>query len=73
MHHEVRFVEDAALPSEVEFAFVRLTEVTYLFVKRSAIDATTGECLALTRAWEAWQKAEAFAVRRGLRSFANVG
>jgi hypothetical protein len=67
--YQVRFVEDAALPSEVEFAFVRVADATYLFVKESAIDVTTSECPALARAWETWQKAETYATRNGLRGF----
>lgn len=70
MGYQVRFVEDAELPSEVEFAFVRLAVgTTYLFVKHSAIDAETGCCDALTRAWALWQAVEVEAVRRSPRAF----
>lgn len=55
MRYQVRFVDDGALPSTVEWAFARTAGETYLFVKHSAIDAATGRCEALTRAWEAWQ------------------
>lgn len=55
MKYQVRFVEDSGLPQEVEWAFARTTGETYLFVKQSAIDPTSGRCDALTHAWEAWQ------------------
>lgn len=57
MRYQVRFVDDAALP-EVEWAFARIDGTTYLFVRRSAIDTSTGACDALTRAWEAWQRVD---------------
>lgn len=57
MRYQVRFVEDAALP-EVEWAFARVDGVTYLFIRQSAIDTHTGECAALTRAWETWQRVD---------------
>lgn len=70
MRYQVSFVEDSALPSGVEFTFVRLAAgTTHLFVKHSAIDTTTGQCDALTRAWELWQEVEVEAVRRSPRAF----
>lgn len=71
MQYQVRFVADDALPAEVEWAFARQAGDTYLFVKQSAIDVTTGRCDALTRAWEVWQAAEAQDAARGLRAFAS--
>ncbi len=69
MRYQVRFVEDGALPSETEWAFARTKDATFCFVKRSAIDPTTGCCAALTHAWEAWQGAEVEAQLSGLRAF----
>lgn len=63
MRYEVRFVEDSQLPSGVEYAFVRLTDQTYLFMKRSAIDVTTGLCAALTRSFNLWQRAQCVEAR----------
>lgn len=57
MRYQVSFVEDGALPRDVEFTFVRVSGQTFLFIKRSAIDARTGRCDALTRAWGIWQAA----------------
>lgn len=57
--YQVRFVEDDSLPTGVAWTFARQGGQTYLFVKESAIAAMTGECDALTRAWECWQKVEA--------------
>lgn len=59
MRYEVRFVEDAELPSEVEFAFVRLADQTFLFMKRSAVLAHMGgRCDALTRSFNTWERAQ---------------
>lgn len=58
MRYQVRFVENSSLPSDVQWAFARTLGQTYLFIKWSAIDVTTGRCDALTHAWEAWQCAE---------------
>lgn len=55
MRYQVRFVDDTALPEGVDWTFARLAGETFLFVKNSAIDTTTGECDALTRAWKCWQ------------------
>jgi hypothetical protein len=55
MRYRVRFVNDTALPEGVEFAFARLAEQAFLFVKRSAIDPVTGECDAVVRAWTLWE------------------
>lgn len=68
MRYQVRFVEDDALPKEVEWVFARQAGHTYLFVKQSAICETTGRCKALSRAWEVWQDAEAEAAPRVRRS-----
>ena len=54
--YQVRFVDDTALPEGVAWTFARQAGRTYLFVKESAIDTTTGQCDALTRAWECWQR-----------------
>lgn len=70
MQYQVRFVDDSALPEGFDWAFARTSRDAVLFVKQSAIDASTGRCDALTRAWEAWQAVEAASVARGLRSFA---
>ena len=59
MRYQVRFVPNDSLPTGVEWAFARTSGETFLFVKRSAIDETTGRCDALTRAWAAWQSVEA--------------
>ena|SRR5690349_1689006 len=56
MKYQVVFVDDSSLPVGVEWTFARQTGQTYLFVKQSAIDASTGECPALSRAWACWQK-----------------
>lgn len=63
MRYEVRFVEDSALPSEVEFAFVRLDSRTYLFMKESAVRLPPGECTALTRSFNTWERAQSVALR----------
>lgn len=65
MRYQVRFVSDHALPGDVPWAFAKRTEETYLFVKRSAIDVTTGRCDALSQAWEVWQATEANRSQRG--------
>lgn len=70
MRYQVRFVRDDSLPSGVDYAFARQGGDTYLFVRHSAVDPQTGACIALTRAWECWQAAEAQSIMRGLRSFA---
>lgn len=57
MRYQVRFVGDDQLPSEVEFVFVCLRGRTHLLVKRSTVDAATGRCAALTRAWSTWERA----------------
>jgi hypothetical protein len=62
VRYHVRFVDDTALPGEVEWAFVTQAGRTCLFVKESAVDHATGECEALSRAWECWQDADAEAV-----------
>lgn len=71
MRYQVRFVENAAMPTDVEWAFARQAEDTFLFVKESAIDVTTGRCDALSRAWQVWQDAEAQSIALGLRSWAT--
>lgn len=58
MHYQVRFVEDSRLPSGVEFAFVSVGDETYLFMKQSAIRPGEGECEALTRSFNTWQRAQ---------------
>lgn len=72
MQYQVRFVQDDSLPVGVEWAFARTPGETYLFVKQSAIDDAAGRCDALSRAWEAWQQAETYATRHGLRAFAHA-
>jgi hypothetical protein len=56
MRYQVRFIEDASLPDGVEWAFVRTTRETYLFVKESAIDPASGCCDAMTAAWNAYER-----------------
>lgn len=68
MGYQVRFVTDDSLP-EVEWVFVRTSDETYLIVKRSAINTTTGRCDALSHAWEAWQAIEVEAKLQGLNGF----
>lgn len=63
MRYQVRFVEDSRLPSGVEFAFVSVGDETYLFMKRSACSSTTGECEALTRSFNTWQRAQGVRAR----------
>ena len=63
MRYEVRFVEDTELPSEVDFAFVRFADQTYLFMKRAAIDAAAGPCAALSRSFDLWQRAQCVEAR----------
>ena len=67
MRYLVTFVSDAALPAGMAWAFARQAGSTYLFVKQSSIDVTTGRCDALTDAWEAWQRVEREDMLRGLR------
>jgi hypothetical protein len=56
MRYQVEFVSDDSLPAGVEWAFARTLGETYLFVKRSAIEATQeGRDDVLCRAWTAWQ------------------
>ena len=66
MQYQVRFVADGSLPVGVEWVFARTLGQTYLFVTESAIDAPSGRCDALCRAWEAWQSVE-------LEDVANTG
>lgn len=74
MRYQVRFVDDGALPEGVDWTFARQAEETFLFVKESAIDATTGECDALTRAWECWQSVkDDESARRTSRVRSEVG
>jgi F0F1-type ATP synthase epsilon subunit len=68
MRYQVRFVSDTALPEGVEYAFARQGNETYLFVKRGAVDVTSGRCDALTRAWERWEDADAAAAPLRLTS-----
>lgn len=72
MQYQVRFVSDSALPGEVDWVFARQPGETYLFVKQSAVDVSTGRCDALTRAWEVWQDMEAQPVQTGLRGLSAV-
>jgi hypothetical protein len=59
MRYEVRFVGDADLPNEVDYAFVRLGDKTYLFMKRSACNGgRLGQCEGLTRSFNTWQQAQ---------------
>lgn len=57
--YQVRFVSDDALPEGTEYVFARVAEATYLFIRQSCINAETGRCDGLTRAWNAWQASEA--------------
>lgn len=66
MRYQVRFVSDHSLPAEITWAFAQQAGETYLFVKQSAIDAATGRCDALSRAWAVWQCAEARSLARSL-------
>lgn len=68
MRYQVRFVHDDSLPGGVEFAFVRQAGQACLFIKQSAIDADTGRCDALTRAWTLWQSVELEEPARSLES-----
>lgn len=63
MRYEVRFVEDTELPSEVDYAFVRFADQTYLFMKRTAVEAAAGPCGALTRSFNLWQRAQCVEAR----------
>ena len=56
MRYQVRFVSDHSLPEGVAWAFARQAGETYLFVKQSTINARTGCCDALDRAWTAWER-----------------
>ena len=59
MHYQVRFVEDSELPEDVDFVFARTAEHTYLFMKRSVVEAGPGgECAALTRSFNTWERAQ---------------
>lgn len=58
-HYQVLFVEDSQLPEGVDFAFARTLEHTYLFMKRSVVDASPGgRCDALTRSFNTWEQAQ---------------
>lgn len=72
MRYQVRFVGDDSLPSEVQWVLARTLGQTYLFVKQSAVDPTTGRCDALSDAWEAWQCAEIEAHRQSLSALTSV-
>ena len=63
MRYEVRFVGDEALPSEVDYVFVRLAERTYLLMKASSARARLGECEALTRSFNTWERAQSVALK----------
>lgn len=63
MQYEVRFVKDSELPSEVDFVFVRLAERTYLLMKESVARARRGECEALTRSFNTWERAQSVALK----------
>jgi hypothetical protein len=54
MHYQVRFVSEHALPDGVTWAFATQAGETYLFVKWSALDRSTGRCPALDRARAVW-------------------
>ena len=56
MEYQVRFVGNSALPEGVEYAFACQAGETFLFVKRSAVNAVTGHPDALSRARETWQR-----------------
>lgn len=57
MLYTVRFVEDDALPSDVEFVFAVVDDKTMLFMKASTINPETGECEALSRPFATWEAA----------------
>lgn len=57
-HYQVVFVKDSELPNGVDYAFARMDEHTYLFMKRSAVDADPGRCDALTRSFNTWERAQ---------------
>jgi hypothetical protein len=59
MHYRVMFVGDSDLPEGVDYAFARTTDQTYLFVKRSAVNAAApGCCDALSRSFATWERAQ---------------
>lgn len=64
MRYQVRVVGDAELPSEVDYAFACVAEYTYLFVKRSALDATPGACAVLTRSFNTWEQAHSVELKQ---------
>ena len=69
--YQVRFVEEGALPEGTEWAIARQAGRTFLFVKESAVTTSPdGCCDALSRAWKAWQAAEAQSKALTLSSFA---
>lgn len=57
MRYEVRFVGDSELPDGVDYAFAKVADRTYLFMKASVARATNGECEALTRSFATWEAA----------------
>ena len=50
-------VADSALPEGVDFAFVRQSGETHLFVKRSPMHEAQGQDV-LGRAWACWKSVE---------------
>lgn len=64
MHYEVTFVEDAALPSGVDYAFVRLADRTYLFMKESAVACAEHRAAALTRSFNTWERAQSVELKQ---------
>jgi hypothetical protein len=59
MRYKVRFVKDSELPDGVDYAFACTAGQTYLFMKRSVVDADPGgECVALSRSFTTWERAQ---------------
>ena len=64
MHYQVRFVKDSELPDGVDYVFARTAGQTYLFMKRSVVDACPGgECAALSRSFTTWERAQSVEVK----------
>lgn len=55
MRYQVRLVGDSDLPDGVDYAFAKVDDRTYLFMKASVVRAPDGECRALTRSFTTWE------------------
>ena len=58
MDYRVRLVGDSDLPDGIDYTFARVADRTYLFMKQSACKGQLGDCDALTRSFNTWERAQ---------------